>query len=125
MESYRRAAAAFERMSRDEPSVVQYEDDLAGCYLNMGNLLRAMGQPAAAIESYRKGLVVFERLEHQHPTNTQVRVDLAVSHMNIGNVLSDMGRRDDALTSSGGAADPRAAGRRESSCPRVRERIGR
>ena len=99
MEAYRRAAAVFERMSRERPSVVQYEDDLAGCYLNMGNLLRAMGQLAAAIDSYRKGLKVFERLEREHPSNTQVRLDLAVSHTNIGNVLNDMGPRDDALTS--------------------------
>ena len=65
----------------------------------LGNVQRAQGDLAAALESYRSGLAIAEKLAASDPSNTGWQRDLSVSHERIGDVRQSQGDLAAALES--------------------------
>ncbi|MCB1451185.1 MAG: tetratricopeptide repeat protein, partial [Nitratireductor sp.] len=90
------ALAAFERAletaecSGDQRSVSVSQN-------RIGDVLRAKGNLAGALEAYKKGLVIAERLAISDASNSEWQRDLSVSHNKIGDVLVAQGDTSGAL----------------------------
>ena len=95
--AYEQARAIRERLARENPTVTQFQSDLATSHDNIGMLLRETGKPAEALAAYEQARAIQERLARENPTVTQFQSDLAVSHNNIGMLLSDTGKPAEAL----------------------------
>jgi tetratricopeptide (TPR) repeat protein len=103
MESYGKALAIQERLARENPSVTEFQSDLALSHHNIGRLQSATGHPDQALESYGKALAIQERLARENPRVTAFQSDLAKSHGNIGNLQRARRHPDQALESYGKA----------------------
>ena len=84
LESYGKALAIWERLTRENPSVTEFQSDLARSHNNIGDVQSATGHPDQALESYGKALAIQERLARENPSVTEFQSDLAASHNNIG-----------------------------------------
>ncbi len=56
---------------RENPSVTQFQTDLAASDGSIANLLSETGKPAEALAAYERGRVIWERLAHENPTVTK------------------------------------------------------
>ncbi len=83
----------------ENPSVTEFQSDLAGSHYNIGKLQHDTGNPDQALESYGKALAIQERLARDNPSVTKFQSSLASSHNNIGSVQGDTGHPDQALES--------------------------
>ncbi len=82
-EARERYGQAFERIKQlvqRNPDVPEYEADLAGLRINLGQLENDDGRPDAAIESFRQAIDILQPLSEQYSTTTRYRRDLVVSH---------------------------------------------
>lgn len=61
---------------------IEFAPDDADAHNNLGNALKELGQPVAAVASYRRALAL-------HP-------DFAEAHRNLGNALTDLGQFEEA-----------------------------
>ena len=95
--AYEQARAIRERLARENPTVTEFQHDLAKSHNNIGVLLSATGKPAEALAAYEQARAIEERLARENPTVTQFQSDLAGSHNNIGMVLSDIGKPAEAI----------------------------
>src|SRR5262249_52454010 len=62
LRSYEESLAIRERLARDNPSVIEFQRDLAHSHNSMGMLESDTGQPDRALDSHGKGLAIRERL---------------------------------------------------------------
>jgi tetratricopeptide (TPR) repeat protein len=76
---------------------VEYQEDLADCYQNLGILWSSTGRLDEAERAYGQSLRIRERLERAHPTE-QFRNRLAASHQSLATLYqtSKRGRRAEA-----------------------------
>jgi len=91
------AIAILERLAHDQPTVIEYQRNLAKSHLGYGNLLIGTGRPAEALKPHLKALGIRERLVLENPTVTEYQSDLAISHHHIGNLLSVTGQPAESL----------------------------
>jgi serine/threonine protein kinase len=89
--SYTESLTIRSRLVRDEPSVIQYQIDLALTHNNLAKLLNATGNPVEALKSYQSALAIREPLAHNDPTAAVYQKDLAQVHNDMAAVLRDKG----------------------------------
>ncbi|MEZ5940621.1 MAG: tetratricopeptide repeat protein [Planctomycetaceae bacterium] len=70
----------------------QAQRDLSVSHNKLGDVLRQMGQPQAALEHYEAGLKIREQLAAADERDAQAQRDLSISHNKLGNVLLQMGQ---------------------------------
>ena len=99
LRAFEESLAIRELLARENPSVTQFQSDLAQSHNRIGILQRATGRPAEALESYKQARAILERLARENPSVIQLQRDLAVSHDYIGMLQSETGRPADALAS--------------------------
>ena len=105
------ARAIQERLARENPTVTQFQCDLANSHNNIGKLLSETGKPAEALAAHEQARAICERLVRDNPTVTEFQSELAASHNNIGILLRETGKPAEALAAHrAGAGDPGAAG---------------
>jgi eukaryotic-like serine/threonine-protein kinase len=97
LQSCAESIAILEQLTRDYPSVAQYQNDLGVSRNNLGLLLSETSQPGTAIESHQKALQIRERLAADYPAVPEYQNNLAISHNNIANLWIATGRRAEAL----------------------------
>ena len=107
--------------------------ELQSVYSNMGQVLEARGQPAAAASAYRSALVLSRELAVANPDKTNWASALGDAHNNLGKLALQRGdlaqaiaeyRADDAIEARLAADDPRNNDQRENML-RVRAILGR
>jgi tetratricopeptide (TPR) repeat protein len=65
-------------------------------HTHVGDVLKALGEPADALEHLNSALKTADRLTQVDVTNVQWQRDKAVSNERIGDILKDLERRDEA-----------------------------
>jgi serine/threonine protein kinase/Tfp pilus assembly protein PilF len=93
------AIAILERLVLENPTVRQFQNDLADAQYRLGYLQGDMGRPTEAMDSFRLALRIRERLARDHPTVAEYQSNLAASHNQIGNLLAAAGRPLEAMDS--------------------------
>jgi serine/threonine protein kinase len=99
MKSYSEAVVILERLSRDHPTVVDYQRSLATSHHNIGLLLRETGHPTEALESFRQTLEYWGRLARDNPADPEFLSGTGREHLNIGVTLLRTGHPTEALES--------------------------
>ena len=106
----REGRAILERLVRENPSLTQFQRDLAASYQNIGVTLSATGRPTLAMASYKQALAIFERLVRENASVSQFQQDLAGAHTSIGTLQRETGQPAQAVASFEQAPrDPRTA----------------
>ncbi len=75
--SFAKALAIQEGLERENPSVTEFQSELAASHVNIGNLQRNTRQMEPALKSYGKALAIRERLVRDNPRVTEFQSDLA------------------------------------------------
>ena len=99
IKSYLETEQIFSLLVLKNPTVTQYQADLANSHDRLGVLYRDTGRSKAAEVSYEKALALRESLVLKNPTVTEYQADLARSHYNFGNLYIDTGRNKEAEVS--------------------------
>ncbi len=97
IKSYEQSIAILTPLVDTNPTVTEFQSDLAKCHHNIGSLLSETGKPGEALVAYEKSREIRERLVEANPTVTKFQNDLAASHNNIGTLLSETGKPGEAL----------------------------
>ena len=74
---FRRFAEIWEKFVRDNPSVPEFQNDLAGIYFYIGANQAQAGKTADAIRTGKRVLEIWEKLSHDYPQEPRYRLDLA------------------------------------------------
>ncbi len=72
-----------ERLAAADPGNSEWQRDLSVSHNRIGDVCRAQGNLAGALESYEAGLAIAERLAAADPGNAQWQMDLATSHVKL------------------------------------------
>jgi tetratricopeptide (TPR) repeat protein len=96
--SYRQAIEIHEHLVREQPAVWEFQRELAGSYIAVGNLQQTT-DANAALMSYQQALTIWLRLAQEQPSVTEFQKDLASTYHNIGSVHSTIGRANYAMAS--------------------------
>ncbi len=83
--------------STDPTAKAKAEREQSAMLHQRGDIARAAGQLAAALENYRKSLEIGERLAKQNPGNAQWQRDLTISYNKVGDIQSAQGDNAAAL----------------------------
>jgi tetratricopeptide (TPR) repeat protein len=79
------------------PDNASWQRDLSVACNKVGDVLKAQGNLADALQAYRDSLAIIERLAKIDPSNAGWQRDLSVSYERVGNVLMAQGNLADAL----------------------------
>ena len=77
MKAYESALAIRQKLADANPTVTEFQSDLATSHNNIGNLLSDTGKPAEALKAYESALAIRRKLADANPTVTQFQSDLA------------------------------------------------
>jgi tetratricopeptide (TPR) repeat protein len=94
--SYEQARPILERLARENPSVTDFQRDLAMSLINIGNLQSEAGRPAEALASYEQARPILERLAREHPESPEFASDLGGTLHNLARIDLDQRRFDEA-----------------------------
>ena len=98
LESSRVGRLAIQQKLADaNPSVSEFQSDLANSHNSIGILLEATGKPAEAMEAHQSALAIRRKLADANPSVSEFQSDLALSHNNIGILLKKTGKPAEAL----------------------------
>ena len=100
-----KAMDILERLDRQYPTGLNYQQGLAGIYHLMSDLHRGRREPAEALAFAQKAQALLGRQAQLHPENVNLRLDLAESQNNLGRMLQQTGEPVDALRSFQRAID--------------------
>ncbi len=112
VKEYKNAIAAFEKLAKDEPKEVTYQQKLAYCHNWLGETLRQWYERGStpdktlasqASTEYNAALSLQQQIHDATPQNAQYTQELARSHYNRGILENDLSNRN------GAEADLRAA----------------
>jgi tetratricopeptide (TPR) repeat protein len=78
-------------LAADFPAAPQYRLALAGSHVNLGLVLRDLGEPRAARRAFEQARALLGKLAADFPAVPKYRLELADSHNNLGIVLRDLG----------------------------------
>jgi eukaryotic-like serine/threonine-protein kinase len=81
---YQKAQAIFAVLARDNPTVADFQRNLAQSHDHLGKLFGDTGQPAAAFEEYTESFRIRKELLKTHPGEADYQNDLGVSHGLLG-----------------------------------------
>ena len=95
--AYEKAKDTFELLVEANPSVVQFQVDLAACFNNIGLLLLEIGHVADALVAENKALSIREALVKANPNDSRSQHFLGTSRHNTGIALERAGRPAEAL----------------------------
>jgi serine/threonine protein kinase len=95
--AFQEALAINQKLADANPTVAQFQSNLAAGHYSIGYLLHATGQPAEALKAYQSALAIRKTLADANPTVTQFQSRLADSHNTIGLLLHDTGQPAEAL----------------------------
>jgi serine/threonine-protein kinase len=101
--SYTEAIALIDGLVNANPSVTEFQSDLAQTHGNIAVLQSATGQTNQALESFCKASAIWERLVRENPSVTTFRSKLGRTYGNIGVLQTDTGQLNRALESCGKA----------------------
>jgi tetratricopeptide (TPR) repeat protein len=94
------AALAIQRKLVDaNPTVSEFQSDLAISHTDIGNILRETGKPTDALKSYETALAIQMKLADANPSVSRFQRAVALSRYNIGTLLSETGKPAEALKS--------------------------
>ena len=99
LQSYKTARAIRQKLADANPSITQYQRDLAATDVNIGLLFSNTGKPAEALRAYEPAKSIQQRLADANPSDTEVQRELALSHNNIGIILMESGKSAEAQRS--------------------------
>jgi serine/threonine-protein kinase len=111
--SYSESIEILERLVRDRPDTVAYQEDLSASRQRLGHLLSETARPVEALESYHRALGIRERLAREHPDVAEYQGRLAGTHSSIGTLLHHTGRPVEAMESHRRALEVRGRLARE------------
>src|SRR5262249_59219934 len=103
--SSRRSIELLERLDRQYPGALQYQEGLAQAYNLSSELHRRRREPVESLAFAEKARPLLERLVAQHPAEIYNRIDLSKSHNNIGRMQQQSGDPAEALRSFQHAVD--------------------
>ncbi len=75
--AYETALAIHQKLADSNPTVTQFQDNLALNHLNIGSLLRASGKPTEAMMSYEAALAIHQKLADSNPNISEFQNGLA------------------------------------------------
>jgi tetratricopeptide (TPR) repeat protein len=93
---YQQLLARHERLARAEPDRADYQRDLSGSSIKMGDLYSALGQGEEARQAYLKFLAIAERLAQADPDRADYQRDLSVSLNKMGDLYRALGQGEEA-----------------------------
>jgi serine/threonine protein kinase/tetratricopeptide (TPR) repeat protein len=99
------AIAILERLAKEHPNQVQFQEDLALCYNNAASLTSRRENSSEAIDWHTRAITLQERLTRKAPAVVRHRSDLAISLNNLGVAYCRAGRADDADAAFGRARE--------------------
>src|SRR5262249_30247726 len=103
--SSRRSIELLERLDRQYPGALQYQEGLAQAYNLSSELHRRRREPVESLAFAEKARPLLERLVAEHPAEIDNRIDLSKSHNNIGRMQQQSGDPAEALRSFQHAVD--------------------
>src|SRR5262249_44323406 len=92
----RKALAIQQKLADANPTVTQFQSDLATSHNNFGYVLQSSWKLDEALASWREALAIQQKLVDANPAVNQFQSDLAWSHNNIGLVLVRTGKSEEA-----------------------------
>ena len=96
--SYQKALTLYEALAKADPTVPEYQSNLANTHDILGDLF-GEDRSLEAEESYQEALTIREALTKAHPTVNEYQSDLANSHENLGIIFHATGRPEEAEVS--------------------------
>ncbi|HLJ93476.1 MAG TPA: serine/threonine-protein kinase [Gemmataceae bacterium] len=94
---YRAAIDLHEKLAAQYPEESAFQEDLANCYGDWGNLLADLGRTKEAETAHRTALRLRTKLVDEVPSEARYRQQVALSYLNLGDVLSDQAMYAEAL----------------------------
>ncbi|HUS80270.1 MAG TPA: hypothetical protein VM283_03315, partial [Armatimonadota bacterium] len=88
---------ALERLAQSDPGNAEWQRDLSMSHISIGDVRRAQGDLAGALEAYQAALATQERLAALDPGNAFRQRDLSLSYSRIGDVRRAQGDLAGAL----------------------------
>ena len=92
MESLQAALAIRRKLADANPTVTDFQRDLAASYTNISLRLSGTGNPAEALKAQEAALAIQRKLVDANPAVTDFQRDLAASHNEIGYLLIATGK---------------------------------
>jgi tetratricopeptide (TPR) repeat protein len=89
---HRQGLGIFDQLVGDDPSVLEYQNNLAKSQNALGFLYLADGQTRNAEAAYARALGLFENLVHEIPSNPDYQFGLALSHSGMAILYAGSGR---------------------------------
>ncbi len=83
--------AIQQKLADANPSVTEFQLDLALSHMSIGIVLSETGDPVGARRRYDKAIAIQQKLADANPNVTSSRHDLANGHSNLGLLLSKTG----------------------------------
>jgi eukaryotic-like serine/threonine-protein kinase len=99
------AIGILERLVHENPTRIQFQDDLALCYNNLAALESRQERWGTAIESHQKAIALEDRLVRKAPGVVRYRSDLATSLNNLGVAFCRAEKSDEGDAPFGRARD--------------------
>ncbi len=97
--SQKEAHAIFERLARENPSVIELQIKLAASHAFLGLQQSATGLTAGALASLKQAQAICERLARKNPSVIDFQSGSSGSHISIGALQIKAGRSAEALAS--------------------------
>jgi tetratricopeptide (TPR) repeat protein len=85
-------------LAAEDPTNVEWQNDLLITYNEVGRMLATQGAPDEAISSYRDSLVIIERVAAADRENVHWQRNLSLTYFLLGGALFDQGALDEALS---------------------------
>jgi serine/threonine protein kinase/tetratricopeptide (TPR) repeat protein len=104
---FREAAAIFERLAHDHPTVADYSLEWANCLTSLGAWCEQAGQLGQAEDVYEQARDLRAAVVRAHPEKADYRSDLAKSYNNLGGLYRHTGRYEKAEDAHQRARDVR------------------
>jgi tetratricopeptide (TPR) repeat protein len=92
-------------LTRSHPEVGSYRADLAGTYVNLGNLTYVQGRPADALDWYAKGITMLRQVLDTNPQLAISRLFLRNAYWGRASALTQLGRHAEAAKDWAHAAE--------------------
>jgi tetratricopeptide (TPR) repeat protein len=94
---YRRGLAIIADLTKEQPSNILWQSDLAECHIRIGNILRDQGDRSGALKFYTTGLAIQRKLADQSPDDVLAQRQLAITLWHLGILQKDRQDFDGAL----------------------------
>jgi len=87
--SYQKALTLYEALAKADPTVPEYQSNLANTHYNMGILFLETDRRLEAEVSYQKALILYEAVAKADPTVPEYQSNLANTHDILGDLFGE------------------------------------